>query len=74
LQDPPKFTQIGIFGLKKPSGNPGYDHNCRRLSAKKLAFFSKTYLCYGQNFAQLSLALFLVKTPIFCRFFRRKYF
>jgi hypothetical protein len=23
LQDPPKFTQIGIFGLKtKPSGNP----------------------------------------------------
>jgi hypothetical protein len=24
LQDPPKFTQIGIFGLKNmPSGNPG---------------------------------------------------
>jgi hypothetical protein len=24
LQDPPKLTQIGIFGLKKmPSGNPG---------------------------------------------------
>jgi hypothetical protein len=23
LQDPPKFTQIWIFGLKKPSCNPG---------------------------------------------------
>jgi hypothetical protein len=24
-QDPPKFTQIGIFGLKKmPSGNPAH--------------------------------------------------
>jgi hypothetical protein len=25
LQDPPKFTKIGIFGLEnKPSGNPGH--------------------------------------------------
>jgi hypothetical protein len=39
LQDPPKFTQIGIFGLKKmPSGNPEtwgrcYDHNFLRFLA-----------------------------------------
>jgi hypothetical protein len=38
LQDPPKFTQIGIFGLKnKPSGNPDLDHAARA--------FKRSFVC-----------------------------
>jgi hypothetical protein len=35
LQDPPKFTQITIFGLKnKPSGNPAIDFDTTNSSLR----------------------------------------
>jgi hypothetical protein len=34
IAHPPKLSQIGIFGLKKPSGNPGAgNEDLRRLSS-----------------------------------------
>jgi hypothetical protein len=50
-----------------------YDHNSKQflpILAEKIAFFSKTNVMIT---ILHNLALFWVKTPIFCNFFRRKY-
>jgi hypothetical protein len=38
MQGPPKFTQIGIFGMKihKPSGNPGAHIKSETTSAAQI--------------------------------------
>jgi hypothetical protein len=52
LQDPPKFAQIGIFGLKiyAPSGNPAAEpqDSSREHSMQQVAFVSLTHLGYTQ--------------------------
>jgi hypothetical protein len=65
LQDRPKFTQTGIFGLKNiPSGNPGTDQSVAgavvgaAVSVTGWFFVKKTYF---KNCPKSSLTRFLVK-------------
>jgi hypothetical protein len=63
LQYPPKFTQIGIFGLKiyLPSGNPAQTPKNKLLLAIKLKYMKFNFLCV-QIF---DLFLFLKQQPLF---------
>jgi hypothetical protein len=55
LQDPLKFTQVGIFGLKNtPSGNPGADCLCcAKLSHRMLSSPHPTHIMLISNFTNL---------------------
>jgi hypothetical protein len=72
LQDPPKSSQIWIFGLKnKPSGNPGFNHKTSnrlhvskwRLSMRSAPFFMS---CFFQTIADLMRESFDWKLCFIC--------
>jgi hypothetical protein len=46
IEVPPKFTQIGFFGLKKSSGNPVYHYSMdmARLMRKREFMYKKARL------------------------------
>jgi hypothetical protein len=64
IANPPKISQIGIFGLKKPYGNPGAGNEDLRRLSSGIKKSLRPFYCQPEKNVATFMRLFLL--PFYC--------